>query len=383
MRILVDENIPLADEFFGELGDITRLPGRDIDAAAVRDQDLLVVRSITPVNAALLDGSRVRFVGTCTIGTDHVDLDYLREAGIGFANAPGCNADSVVDYVLSSLLLLAEEDGFHLAGKTIGIVGAGNVGSRLVERLDDLDVTCLICDPPRAEAEGREDFLALDSLLERADIVCLHTPLVSDGEHATRHLLNATRIEALAPGTVLINAGRGACLDNQALRERLERVNDLRVVLDVWENEPGIDHGLYDLVDIATPHIAGHSIDGKMRGTELVYQAAMRHFGLPARKKLGQLKPDPWLRKIVLTPWAPPLEALSLCTRACYDVRRDMLAFDRYRRRMGMASGFDAFRAEYPLRREFSTLRVELKQNKGGLRDALEGFGFKVKLSSK
>ena len=257
------------------------------------------------------------------------------------------------------------------------------MGSRLAERLDDLDVECLLCDPPRAEAEGREDFLSLDALLERAEIVCLHTPLVTEGEHATRHLLDASRIDALAPGTVLINAGRGACVDNQALRERLQRANDLRVVLDVWENEPGIDPALYDLVDIATPHIAGHSIDGKMRGTELVYQAAMRQFGLPARKKLGQLKPDPWLRKIVLTPWAPPLEALSLCTRACYDVRRDMLAFDRYRRRMGMATGFDAYRAEYPLRREFSTLRVELKQNKGGLRDALEGFGFKVKLSSK
>ena len=223
MRILVDENIPLADEFFGELGDITRLPGRDIDAAAVREQDLLVVRSITRVDAALLEGSRVRFVGTCTIGTDHVDLDYLREAGIGFANAPGCNADSVVDYVLSSLLLLAEEDGFHLAGKTIGIVGVGNVGSRLAERLDDLDVECLLCDPPRAEAEGREDFLSLDALLERAEIVCLHTPLVTEGEHATRHLLDASRIDALAPGTVLINAGRGACVDNQALRERLQR----------------------------------------------------------------------------------------------------------------------------------------------------------------
>ncbi|OHY97137.1 4-phosphoerythronate dehydrogenase PdxB [Salinicola sp. MIT1003] len=381
MRILVDENIPLAEEFFGELGEVTRQPGREMTAASLRGHDILVVRSITKVNAALLEGAdKLRFVGTCTIGTDHIDTDLLTERGIGFASAPGSNAESVVDYVLSSLLLLSEEEGFSLSGKTVGIVGAGNVGGRLATRLDNLDVECLICDPPRAEAENRDDFLDLDVMIERADIICLHTPLVAEGEHATHHLLNRERIEALKPGTVLINAGRGDCLDGNALRERLERQADLRTVLDVWEHEPGIDEALFELVDIGTPHIAGYSVDGKMLGTEMIYQAAMRHFGLPARKKLGQLKPDPWLRKIVLHSWTPPLEALSLCARACYDVRRDMLAFDRYRRRLGMAAGFDAYRREYPPRREFQTLRVELKKNKGGLRDALEGFGFSVKL---
>ncbi|GAB2794720.1 4-phosphoerythronate dehydrogenase PdxB [Halomonas shantousis] len=383
MRILVDENIPLVEEFFGELGEVTRLSGRAITADAVREHDVLLVRSVTRVDKDLLKGSRVRFVGTCTIGTDHVDTAYLAQQRIGFASAPGSNADSVVDYVLSSLLLLAEEEGFSLAGKTLGIVGVGNVGRRLQARLDELDVHCLLCDPPRAEKEGAEGFVDLDSLIERADIVCLHTPLIKSGPYTTRHLMNRERIQALKPGSVLINAGRGDCLDNAALRERLEARNDLRTVLDVWENEPGIDEALYALVDIATPHIAGYSMDGKMRGTEMVYQAAMRYFGLPARRKLGQLKPEPWLRKIVLNHWAPPLEALSLCTRACYDVRRDMLAFDHYRRRMGMAVGFDAYRAEYPMRREFFTLRVELKKNARGLREVLEGFGFNLKLAGK
>ncbi|MHB0776461.1 4-phosphoerythronate dehydrogenase PdxB [Halomonas sp. WWR20] len=383
MRILVDENIPLAEEFFGELGEITRLPGRAITADAVHPYDVLLVRSITRVDAALLHGSRVRFVGTCTIGTDHIDTAYLAQQRIGFASAPGCNADSVVDYVLSSLLLLAEEEGFSLSGKTVGIVGVGNVGQRLHARLDELDVNCLLCDPPRAENEGAQGFADLDSVIERADILCLHTPLIESGPHATYHLMNRERIQALKPGCVLINAGRGACLDNAALRERLQAHNDLRTVLDVWECEPDIDETLYTLVDIATPHIAGYSMDGKMRGTEMVYQAAMRYFGLPARKKLGQLKPEPWLRKIVLNNWAPPLEALSLCARACYDVRRDMLAFDHYRRRMGMAAGFDAYRAEYPTRREFFTLRVELTKNAADLREALEGFGFNLKLASK
>lgn len=381
MRILVDENVPLAEEFFGELGEVVRQAGRDMTPDSVRDFDALVVRSITPVDAAMIEGSKLKFVGTCTIGTDHVDLAALQERGVGFANAPGSNADSVVDYVLSSLLLLAEEEGITLAGNVVGIVGAGNVGGRLAARLDNLDVECLICDPPRAEREGRDDFLELDTLIERADILCLHTPLIEEGEHATRHLMDRRRIDALKPGTVLISAGRGDCLDGQALRERLERAQDLRTVIDVWEHEPGIDEALYELVDIATPHIAGYSVDGKMLGTEMIYQAAMRHFGLPARKKLGQLRPDPWLSKIVLHSWTPPLEALSLCARACYDVRRDVLAFDRYRRRLGMAAGFDAYRREYPERREFQTLRVQLKKNRGGLRDALEGVGFSVKLS--
>lgn len=383
MRILVDQNVPLAEEFFADLGEITRLPGREMSREAVRDKDVLIVRSITPVNADLLEGSRVKFVGTCTIGTDHVDLDYLRDKRIAFASAPGSNADSVVDYVLSSLLVLAEEEDFALAKRTVGIVGAGNVGNRLWQRLQELDARCLICDPPRAEVEGRDDFVDLDTLIEQADILCLHTPLVQSGEHSTYHLMDAARIEALRPGTVLVNAGRGACLDNAALRHRLENRGDLRTVLDVWEHEPGIDEALYSLVDIATPHIAGHSLDGKMRGTELIYQALMEHFGLPARCKLGQIKPEPWLHKIVLTAWAPPLDALALCVRACYDVRRDMVGFERYRRRLGMKAAFDRYRAEYPVRREFSTLRVDLKKNSAGLRDAIEGFGFKLKLAGK
>nr|WP_299244596.1 4-phosphoerythronate dehydrogenase PdxB [uncultured Halomonas sp.] len=383
MRLLVDQNVPLADEFFGELGEITRMPGREIDNDAVRDQDILVVRSITQVNAALLEGSKVRFVGTCTIGTDHMDMDYLRERQIGFASAPGSNAESVVDYVLSSLLMLAEEQDFVLAERTVGIVGAGNVGDRLRQRLEELDVTCLICDPPRAKQENRDDFLNIDTLIKRADIVSLHTPLTNEGEHPTRHLLDATRIAALKPGTLLINTGRGTCIDTMALRQRLEERGDLSTVLDVWKNEPAIDQVLYDLVDIATPHIAGYSLDGKMRGTELVYQAMMRYFGLPARRKLGQIKPDNWLRKIVLSGQAPPMEALSLCVRACYDVRRDMIGFDRYRRRLGLTQAFDRYRAEYPVRREFSTLRVELKKNSGDLRDVIEGFGFKPKPAGK
>lgn len=380
MRILMDRNAPLAEAFFGELGEVTRMVGREITAEHVRDQDILIVRSNTRVDAGLLEGSRVRFVATCTIGTDHVDLDYLRDHGIGFASAPGSNADSVGDYVLASLLALAEQEGAELRSRRVGIVGAGSVGSRLWQRLQRLGVECLVCDPPRAEAENRDDFVDLDTLLERADVVCLHTPLVREGNYPTHHLLDESRIETLEPGTWLINAGRGPCVDNAALRRRLERHADLRTVFDVWEGEPDCDEGLLPLVDIATPHIAGHSLDGKMRGTEMAYQGLVEYCGLPRRHTLEQLAPPPWLRTLAIGAETPPQEALALCARACCDVHRDKAGFLHYIRRFGTARGFDRYRAEYPVRREFSTLGVELVgDDEHGLGSLLEAAGFRVK----
>ncbi|WP_024953139.1 4-phosphoerythronate dehydrogenase PdxB [Cobetia crustatorum] len=392
MHIIVDDNVPLADEFFSELGEVTCLPTSEINNAVLKDADMLICRSTLRVDEALLAGTRVRFVGSPIIGTDHVDLDWLESAGIHFTNAPGCNADSVVDYVLSSLWHLAEQEGFDLQlNRRFGVIGAGQVGSRLIKRLESLGAEVLVCDPPRAEAEGQGDesknaprFVDIDQLVAECDVICVHTPMITTGEHQTHHLMNAERIHALKPGSVLLSAGRGGCVDTAALKQRLQECGDLLTVLDVWENEPDIDAELASLVDIATPHIAGHSLDGKMQGTEIIYQQACRYFGLPARRKLGQLKPDPWLRKLVLTGWAPPEEALGLCVRACYDVRRDVLGLRRYQRRFGTAEGFVRYRREYPLRREFSTLRVELKKNARELRDVLEGFGFsRVKLVTK
>ncbi|MDN2657609.1 4-phosphoerythronate dehydrogenase PdxB [Cobetia marina] len=392
MHIIVDDNVLLAEEFFSEFGEVICLPTSEITNAVLKEADMLICRSTLRVDEALLKGTRVRFVGSPIIGTDHVDLEWLESAGIHFTNAPGCNADSVVDYVLSSLWHLAEQEGFDLQlNRRFGVVGAGQVGSRLIKRLESLGAEVLVCDPPRALAQesGEEaaealNFVDIDHLVTECDVICVHTPMVTGGEYPTHHLINAERIRAMKPGSVLLSAGRGGCVDTAALKQRLLEQADLLTVLDVWENEPDIDAELASLVDIATPHIAGHSLDGKMQGTEIIYQQACRHFGLPARRKLGQLKPDPWLRKLVLTGWAPPEEALGLCVRACYDVRRDALGLRRYQRRFGNAEGFLRYRREYPLRREFSTLRVELKKNARELREVLEGFGFsRVKLASK
>lgn len=388
MRIVVDANVPAAEACFGALGEVVRLPGRDIDAATLRDADALVVRSITRVDRSMIDsaiqaGSGLGFVGSCTIGTDHIDRQALSDHGIAFASAPGCNAEAVVDYVLGSLLTLAERQGRQLASRRVGIVGVGNVGGRLLKRLTAMGIDCLACDPPRVETQSveqadTEGYVDLDTLIDACDVLCLHTPLVRHGPHATYHLLDAQRISALAPGTVLLNAGRGDCVDGSALRQRLAGQADLTAVLDVWETEPGIDAALADLAAIATPHVAGYSLDGKLRGTHQVYHAFCRHLGLPTRLTLEDLLPPPAVSRLTLNEGLAPEEALRLCLRTVYDVRRDHDSLRRESRQQGLAQGFDACRAGYPLRREVATLDVELGAESGQLAPLLRGAGFLV-----
>ncbi|MBZ5486351.1 4-phosphoerythronate dehydrogenase PdxB [Halomonas aquamarina] len=381
MKLIVDANIPAAERCFGAFGTLTRLPGREISAEHIRDADALIVRSITQVNESLLAESALRFVGTCTIGTDHIDHAALARRNIAFASAPGCNADAVVDYVLSSLLILAERDGWSLLARTVGVVGVGNVGSRLLARLQALGVKTLACDPPRAAAmgeKGDQAFAPLDTLIERCDVLCLHTPLVKDGPHATYQLLDAQRINELAPGTVLLNAGRGDCIDEMALRGRLAGKGDISAVLDVWENEPSIDASLRDLVALATPHIAGHSLDGKLRGTWMIQQALADHGGQVAPEAFTDICPPPAVASLHLQEALPLEDALRLCTRAVYDVRRDHDSLQRQMHRQGVKVGFDTCRADYPLRREFATLMVRLSGGAAELEAPLRGAGFQV-----
>ncbi|NQD91733.1 4-phosphoerythronate dehydrogenase PdxB [Pseudomonas sp. CrR25] len=376
MRIVADENIPLLEEFFADFGEIQRLPGRAIDRAAVADAELLLVRSVTQVDRGLLEGSPVRFVGTCTIGTDHLDLEYFRQAGIGWASAPGCNARGVVDYVLGSLLVLAEEQGVALPERTYGVVGAGQVGARLVEVLGGLGWRVLVCDPPRQTAEGG-DFVELERLLAECDVVSLHTPLAPDGEHPTHHLLDATRLAQLKPGAWLINASRGAVVDNAALRDLLGQRSDLQVVLDVWEGEPQVDVELAELCRIATPHIAGYSLDGKLRGTAQVYQAVCRHLGREPGQSLDELMPAPWLGELSLDACADPAWTLATLCRAVYDPRRDDADFRRSLRgdQASRRAAFDALRKHYPVRREIDGVRVRVQGDAPALTGLVRALG--------
>ncbi|HEK1686391.1 TPA: 4-phosphoerythronate dehydrogenase PdxB [Pseudomonas putida] len=376
MLIVADENIPLLDAFFAGFGEIRRYPGRAIDAACVRDADLLLVRSVTRVDRQLLEGSQVRFVGTCTIGTDHLDLEYFAQAGIHWSSAPGCNARGVVDYVLGSLLTLAELDGVELPKRLYGVVGAGEVGGRLVRVLRGLGWQVLVCDPLRAASE-EGDFVSLDTLLEQCDTISLHTPLQRGGEHPTWHLLGAQQLARLRPGAWLINASRGPVVDNAALRELLLDREDVHAVLDVWEGEPQVDLALADLCTLATPHIAGYSLDGKQRGTAQIYQAFCRSQGLPEQVQLADLLPSPALARLDFDASADPAWALATLCRAVYDPRRDDADFRRSlsENPAEQRAAFDLLRKRYPVRREIEGLAVRVQGDAPQLVQVINALG--------
>lgn len=373
MRILADENIPML-EVFARHGQLRRVAGRSLDRAVLANAEVLLVRSVTQVDQALLAGSQVKFVGTCTIGTDHLDLQYLTQQGIGWASAPGCNARGVVDYVLGALLTLAERDGVDLSKRCYGVVGAGQVGQRLVQVLRGLGWQVLVCDPPRQQAEGG-DYVDLATVLERCDVVSLHTPLTQQGEHPTFHLLGAEQLQSLQQGSWLINASRGAVVDNQALKQLLTQRHDLRVALDVWEGEPQVDAELAQRCDIASAHIAGYSLDGKIRGTRQIYQAFCRHFALADSAAIEF--PAQSLIAMELAAHTPVEEALRVICRAVYDPRSDDAAFrlslqgDALTRR----AAFDQVRKNYPVRREIPDLQVRVNQPTTELQQMLQALG--------
>jgi erythronate-4-phosphate dehydrogenase len=376
MLIVADENIPLLDAFFEGFGEIRRVPGRSIDRATVEQADVLLVRSVTNVNRALLEGSKVRFVGTCTIGTDHLDLDYFQRAGITWSSAPGCNARGVVDYVLGSLLTLSEIEGADLAQRTYGIVGAGEVGGRLVKVLQGLGWNVLVCDPPRQTAQGG-DFVSLEQIIEQCDVISLHTPLKKHGAQSTWHLFDKNRLNQLKPGTWLINASRGPVVDNAALRQVLLQREDLQAVLDVWEGEPEVDVALAELCVLATPHIAGYSLDGRQRGTAQIYQAYCDFLGQPAQISLNDLLPAPWLSQVTLNANSDPAWSLAMLCRGVYDPRRDDADFRRSL--VGnvneQRAAFDSLRKHYPLRREIDGLQVRIEGDSPELQKIVAALG--------
>ncbi|WP_207809798.1 MULTISPECIES: 4-phosphoerythronate dehydrogenase PdxB [unclassified Pseudomonas] len=376
MLIVADENIPLLDAFFAGFGDIRRVPGRSIDRATVEHADVLLVRSVTNVNRALLDGSKVRFVGTCTIGTDHLDLDYFTEAGICWSSAPGCNARGVVDYVLGSLMTLAEIEGADLTQRTYGVVGAGEVGGRLIKVLKGLGWNVKVCDPPSQAAEGG-DYVSLEQIIEQCDVISLHTPLTRSGDSATWHLFDQQRLQQLKQGAWLINAARGPVVDNVALREVLLEREDLQAVLDVWEKEPEVDPALAELCVLATPHIAGYSLDGKQRGTAQIYQAYCAFSGQPAAIQLSDLLPATWLSEVSLHGDSDPAWALAMLCRGVYDPRRDDADFRRslVGNVAEQRAAFDVLRKQYPVRREIEGLKVRIEGDAPRLRQIVAALG--------
>jgi len=378
MKIVADENIPLLDRFFGEMGDVRAKPGRDISPEDVRDADVLIVRSVTTVDRNLLEGSSVRFVGTCTIGTDHLDTDYLDTQDIQYANAPGSNANAVVEYVLSCLSILTETNNLDFDQCRIGLVGYGNVGSLLAWRLRKMGLSCLACDPFLDQDEY--DLSPLSEVLD-CDVISLHVPLTSGGEYPTHHMIAKDQLEQLRANQVLINTSRGAVVDNSSLLDRLRADDGFTAILDVWENEPIIDPELARRVLIGTPHIAGYSFDGKVAGTEMIYKALCKYLGFPVRHKAGQFLEEPPLSKMAFTSVADLDWCIHTAIRACFDVRHDhsLLLSTMHLGEQERAQAFDRFRRDYRCRREFSGVKVQLKQVDSELHTKFKALGFKIK----
>ncbi|WP_194868898.1 4-phosphoerythronate dehydrogenase [Pseudoalteromonas sp. PPB1] len=371
MKILADQNMPLVEEFFSDLGVVKRFDGRSLTPHQLADADVLLTRSVTQVNSALLaEATQLKFVGTATIGVDHIDRPLLAERDIGFASAPGCNAVAVAEYVISALYAYAQHKAINLQGKKLGIVGVGNIGQCLREKLAASGIELLLCDPLRYEAGSLDQHMPLDDLLAQADIVTFHVPLVKTGGHQTRHLLNAQRIAALKPGMLVINASRGDVIDNQALLNALEAGLAIDLVLDVWENEPDILMPLLEHTLFASVHIAGHTLEGKARGTQMLYQALCNQLGVEASKSLESFLPIPALTSCYAEHTLSEQE-LGRLVHLVYDIRRD----DGLMRSNIASQGFDMLRKNYPPRREFNTLTV---QNAPQCGQQLQQLGFKV-----
>ncbi len=375
MLILADENIPYVREAFAPLGEVRTISGRAIMPESLKDATLLLVRSITKVNASLLDGSSVRFVATATIGEDHIDKAYLADRGIAFASAPGSNADSVRQYITGALLVVAERFGLDLARMSLGIVGVGNVGSRVLKNATALGMRCVLNDPPLARATGDARYRPLDEIFD-CDILTLHVPLVKEGPDRTYHLADEAFLHRMKPGAILLNSSRGSVADGSAIGRALDGGHLRACVLDVWEREPDIDMALLERVVIGTPHIAGYSFDGKVNGTRMIYEAACRHLGVEPVWNPAPLLPMPECSTLTVDSGVP--DALSRAVRAVYDIRRDdaamrgLLALPETDR----PKAFDRLRKEYPRRREFFNTRVRVQPRNAALESQLAGIGF-------
>lgn len=378
LNLVADENMPAVEALFGDFANITRLPGREMQASDLAEADILLVRSITTVDDNLLAQARqLKFVGTATIGTDHLDTAALDSRAIEYSNAPGCNADAVVDYTLSGIYKDAQVRGRNLKNLCFAVVGCGQVGSRLLERLRLLGHEPLSCDPLRASEAGFEH-TTIDEVIRTADVICLHTPLTKRGEAPSKHLLDEARLRQLKPGALLLNAGRGAVIDNAALLGVANDRPDLVLILDVWEHEPSVDLQLAQRCFIATPHIAGHSIDGKLRGTWMLYDHVCRNFGVEQRFKLEDILPAPRILGVTLAEDAEPHRLLQLVYDQWADDRRfrASLVADAVQQR----ANFDQLRKNYPYRREFAALRIAVASD--AQQAELSAMGFQVELQS-
>lgn len=354
MHLVCDENLSCTEYFFSSFGAITTRAGRLITQDDLVDADALLVRSVTRVNPALLQHTPVKFVGSATIGTDHLDLEGLKQAGVHVVNAAGCNAQAVAEYVITAILTLRPEVLHQDPPMRLGIVGLGNVGTRLAALAQQLGMQVLGCDP--WVSHDHIPALGLYEVLAQADVVSFHVPLVREGAYPTYHLLNQQAFAAMRPNTMLINSSRGAVVEEAALLADLQQ-HARPVVLDVFEHEPEISEQLLSLLALATPHIAGYSLEGKVRGTAMIYEQFCQWRGVIRHRDVREVLP------VVAQLFDPQVSLNAQLLRHLphlYDIRRDDAALRACIKQGRVdATAFDRLRKDYPLRREWAAYGAE------------------------
>jgi erythronate-4-phosphate dehydrogenase len=377
MKIIADENIIFVKEAFSGLGDVHLYAGREITKAILKDADVLLVRSITDVNSALLEGTNIKFVGTATIGTDHIDIPWLAEKGIFFTDAKGCNSDAVAEYVFTALLNISNEQNFSLKGKSIGVVGVGNIGSRIVRLASALGMNVLQNDPPLKRKTGNNLFVNLTDLMD-VDIITFHVPLNMEGEDRTYHLFNYEKINSFKDEAVIINASRGPIIENSALDQLIDN-KKFTTVLDVWENEPEINKSLLQKIKFASPHIAGYSYEGKINGTMILYNALCGFLN----KKTEWIPEipgaeDPLIR---INGNSSPEKELVKAVNHVYSIRSDDSNMRGMFNDANPGKYFDNLRKNYNLRREFPNYTVDINPANADMTSLFKSFRFKTSVS--
>lgn len=376
MKIVCDNKIPFLKGALEPYAQIVYLPGKETTPDVVRDADVIITRTRTICDESLLKGSKVRMIATATIGYDHIDTEWCEANGIEWTNAPGCNSWSVQQYIGSLLVTMSREFGFDCKDKTLGVIGVGNVGSKVARIGALLGFRILLCDPPRARQEGHEGFVDIDNIIRHSDIITCHVPLIRTGEDCTYHLFGAERLASMHPDQIFINSSRGEVVDCNALKDTLKKKGLKAASLDVWENEPEIDRELLALLFTGTPHIAGYSLDGKANGTMMSVQAIGRKFDLPCRDWTVSEIPLP-VQPVEFTIDAQgktPRQVLGEAILYTYRIKDDDA------RLRSDTESFEKQRADYPVRREFHAFTVHLNNDTDGRAAViLHEIGFNVK----
>jgi len=378
MKIVADENIPFVKEAFSSLGEVTTLPGRSMKRKDLNNAEILLVRSVTQVNEQLLKNTAVKYVASATIGFDHIDLEYLKKRDIPWSTAPGCNATAAAEYVVAALLHMAASNGISLKGKTAGIIGCGNVGSRVKQRLAALEISCIINDPPLQQDQPEQRFVELEEALS-ADIITLHVPFNKKGNHPTHHLLNQQTLGSIRNDAILLNTSRGSVIDNAALLTHM-RHKRLIAALDVWEGEPTIIPELLDACSLGTPHIAGYSLDGRVRGTQMIYLACCQYLNVTPTWKADSILNRVDNKIINLTHTNDIDSSIKQAVQHAYKITADdqslrgtMTLPEKQR-----GNAFDQLRKNYPLRREFACYTAITNARKNEEIKGLRTLGFKL-----